>query len=405
MTLDREELLQAGLIAAAGHTPLGKEAATAAAVTALNPYITKDAANGYWLQWTADPLAAAYDVYTPAGHMVTWATTKLFLGNDLAEPVTARVAAAYAQTYYEASYTAAPPPPPARVLPKYGVCPGFASQVWSDTTHAGVMAKMKALAQGRPLLYRVPAGGLSTRLDRDVSGCLNAGLTPYLCIGGTNRTPSNVAPSWLASMALHYKGKNVIYTGPNEPDLNGWDATTVANHSKAIWDTIRSVDSEALIGYAAIWKGSPNAFTSWQPYVKQAVAICRSAFQSGMFFPFHAYDDPALTTTSTQAVWNMWTWYFRKFGFHVGQTAEDIFAAAGLSGVFVNDESGGKNTDPEYTNKCMRILTQAKQNVCHTSTIYAVLPDVAGYNYLLNSDLSERPCYGAFKTFMSGVPL
>lgn len=290
-----------------------------------------------------------------------------------------------------------PPPPPPTGVPKYGVSPGHVSQVWDDATHAWVMSEMQALAQGRPFLFRVDAGGSSARLDRDVNGCVAHGLTPYLTVGGTNKTPSTSAPVWLAEMASRYKGKGVVYTGPNEPDLNGWDATTLAHHCAAVYDTIKSVDPAAVVGYAAIWKGTPNSFDAWQPYVKQAASIAKGHFD---FFPFHGYDDPAQANVAN-AGWNMWTWYFDKYGAHAGQTAEAIFRAAGISVPFVNDESGGKETDPAFSQKCVRLLDQAKTGVCHGSVIYCVLPDVPGYNYLLNADRTERPSYGAIKSFMA----
>jgi hypothetical protein len=291
------------------------------------------------------------------------------------------------------------PTPTVGQLPKYGVCPGHASQTWDNSLHTWVMDKMKELAQGQPFGWRIDAGGMSTRLDRDVNACLARGITPYLIVGGTNRNPSRSAPTWVRDMATHYKGKGIVYTGPNEPDLNGWDAITLAWHCKAVYDTIKAVDPDAPVGYAALWKGSPNSFDNWQPYVKQAAAICKGHMD---FFPSHFYDDPGAATVANSN-WNIWTWYFDKFGAHPGQTAEAIFRNAGINIPFVNDESGGKETDPEFTNKCLRLFNQAKQNVCYTSFIYCILPDVPGYNYLLNANRTERPSYQPLKNFMATV--
>jgi len=399
---------------------------------ALNPSIHQDSKGVFWLDWEPDDNAIAYDIELSwqTGHVQAGkGQTAVKLGKP-AQPFTVKVAPAYAQTYEAVSYPEGPTgptgptgpsgptgstgptgPQPGTVLPKYGWCPGAASGSWDDATHAWVMAKGKECAQGESFAYRVN-GTPGARTDRDIMGCWANGMTPYLAVGGTNRSPSTAAPTWLASWVQHIKSLRdnwaanhggirppVVYTGPNEPDLNGWDATTLAKHQVSIYDVIKANDKDVLVGYAAIWKGSPNAFANWQPYIKQAAAIAKGKFD---FFPGHFYDDPAQATVAN-AGWNCWNWWFKRYGGHAGQTAEDILQAAGINVPIVNDESGGKNADPEFTNKCLRLLDQTKQGPCGMTIIYCVLPDVPGYNYLLNANRTERPCYQPFKAFMATV--
>lgn len=369
----------------------------------MNLRILTETANSVTVGWDPVPNASGFRFFrdaVPVSSSFDGSKTSVKFGKPDANPHVYEVRA----LVYGDSGTITvptPTPPPTVGLPKYGVSPGAATASWSNTDHAWVMDKMKELAQGKPFAWRIDCYGPGAKLDRDIQGCLTRGVTPYLIVGGTNRNPSPNPPVWLPTLAAQYKGQGLVYTGPNEPDLGGWNPTMLATHCQAIYNTIKQADPTAPVGYGALWKGSPNSFTSWTPYIEAAATTAHDAFADGMFMAFHGYDDPAQATPANQS-WNIWTWYFRKFGGHVGHTAEDIFAAHGLTNIrYVNDESGGKEADPAYTQKCMRLLDQAKTNVCHGSFIYCVLPDVPGFNYLLNPDHTERPCYPAYKTFMA----
>lgn len=73
---------------------------------ALNPRITKDARNAYWLEWTPDPEAIAYDIITPAGVHVQAGKkhSSAKLGVGLTEPVVAKIAAAEPGDYETARF-------------------------------------------------------------------------------------------------------------------------------------------------------------------------------------------------------------------------------------------------------------------------------------------------------------
>jgi hypothetical protein len=298
--------------------------------------------------------------------------------------------------------TPPPPPPTTKSVPKYGFSPGYASKTWSDSDHAWVFTKMKEIAQGKEMLWRTETSSASdARCDRDVNACLANGLVPYVIIGGTNHSPSPTCGSYVVQVAEKYKGKGVIYTGPNEPDDNGWSADMLADHCKAIYQAIKAVDPDALVGYAALWKGSPNSFSAWQPFVKSAIARAKGFFD---FFPTHCgYDDPSITAASA-ASWNYWHWLFKRYGtIAAGQTAEELFAVAGIDVPFVCDEGWGKNPYPDAITKMNRILGESKNGHIQTMTIYCVMPDVSGYNHLLNADHTETQGFQPFKTFMASA--
>jgi len=168
-----------------------------------------------------------------------------------------------------------------------------------------------------------------------------------------------------------------------------------------IYNSVKAGDPNALIGMGGLWKGSPNAFDSWQPYIKSMIARARGHFD---FATGHFYDDPTKASVST-ASWNIWTWWLKKYGAHVGQTAEDLFAAAGINVPIVNDESGPPHvTDQATINQgFVNQFKMATDGSVDTAVVYPAEPDVPGYPPLFNADGTPTPAVAALHDYLASV--
>lgn len=103
----------------------------------LNPYIEKIAAD-WWLKWTADPLAVAYDIITSSGKHVQAGKgkTSAKLGAAKPDPLP-QIAAAHAGPYETAKDPDAPPPPPSSALVGVYRGPGNSTGVAAFETWSG----------------------------------------------------------------------------------------------------------------------------------------------------------------------------------------------------------------------------------------------------------------------------
>lgn len=287
--------------------------------------------------------------------------------------------------------------------PEWGAVFGAASHDLTDVEHAAAFDKMEELAGGKRFGVRIVASSLTAEVQRDFTACFDRNLTPYCCLGGTDTSPQSVVPSGITDIVAAYVGEDVVYTSINEPDINGWTAQEVADYQVALYDAIKAITEGVPVGYAPLWKGSPNLYENWLPYVQAAIATADGKFD---FFPTHNYDDPTNTTSGADG-WNMWHWVFSSYGHRTSGTVDILFAAAGIDVPIIVDEGGA--TAPDYGDEALeaafvlKLLNTVGDGHNSGMYIYAAVPDAVGYASLLNADLSERQSFAAYRDFLAAL--
>lgn len=289
------------------------------------------------------------------------------------------------------------PPPPSPVvtdLPRYGISTGAIYSTWSAATLDFACKKMAELAQGHPFAVRYDAWDAGATFTRTTDAVLAHGLTPYIVLyaSGGPRAADNLG----RDIAAKYKGRGLVFTGPNEPDLHGWQPDQLADFQKAMYASVKAGDPDALCGASGLWKGN-GVTTSPQAFMR---AYCTRAKGSFDFFQFHGYDDPTQMSQS----WCIWAWIFPGGYQHPAGNCVDIMHSLGVNVPILSDECGGQITDADQGGKVVKMLDQAKNGRVAGSYIFSLLPDYDGKWYIINADRSERPAFTAYKQFMAALP-
>jgi hypothetical protein len=233
----------------------------------LNPILRKDSKAVWWLDWTQDTRAIAYDIITPAGVHVQAGkgATSAKLGK-LAEPFTMpQIAAAYAVNYQSPVNPFEPAPEPPEPIPPEPVPAGI------DAFKGLCMYKDADLVKARDLV-----GCKYVRRDwasaSFVTAAKNVGIEvmPIACYahgaGGVDHAPPTDWEKWLTALKNDYNGawqrpKAVeIWNEPwhkefwqPTPDPAGY-MNMVERAANALW----SVNPDCLIVVSADHKGHTN---------------------------------------------------------------------------------------------------------------------------------------------------
>lgn len=297
------------------------------------------------------------------------------------------------EPYYFTPTPLVPTPPSG--MPRYGISTGFVSRTWSDAEHAFAVSKLVELAQGHPFAVRVDGPASDAKLGRDVDAFQANGLTPYIVLYGT--TGPRAADNLGQTIASRFRGTTprVVFTGPNEPDLNGWTPNALADFQVAVYNSVKAGDPDALCGFGGLWKGSPPSVANLTSYI---TAYCSRAKGFFDFAAFHGYDDPTI-----HASYDIWDWWFPGGAVPTAQTMSEIIKSYGINVPIYNDESGTQITDAQQDVHDVDRYKQAQSDRCQGSFIYSLLPDGAVPFQIINADHTVRAAYTALKNFMAAL--
>jgi hypothetical protein len=269
------------------------------------------------------------------------------------------------------------------VLPVIGFSPGAIAHAWSSTERTFAFEEMRKAAQNRPLAVRIDATSAGTGSSTVilVDACLAYGLTPYLCLYGT--TGPRQADSLGHDLAARYKGKGLVFTGPNEPDLHGWTPAQLVQLQRLIYASVKSGDPAALCGFGALWKGNSGS-TGPQAFIQELVTNGRGYAD---FASFHGYDDPTV-----HATWCIWDYWFK--GGSIASTCQGILEQAGWRLPIVSDECGGKASSGEAAQAAFvhKLLAQAPTRALGVF-IFSLLRDYDPDWYVITDAHVETQAY------------
>lgn len=155
----------------------------------LNPYLTKDMLGVWYLNWTADPAASAYEVIAPDGTHIQIGKkqTKVKLGRNPQQGAW-QVASAIPATYEPAVY----PPFPVVGTPVY-----LHAGTWQNnpTSYAFVLARYQSGAKEEVVLQQItPASVVPyTPVDADRGRTLRLDVTATNTGGSATATSASTA--------------------------------------------------------------------------------------------------------------------------------------------------------------------------------------------------------------------
>lgn len=364
----------------------------------LEPKISKDA-NGRWVaEWTPDDTGEGYGWTTDLGQGRTFNpdVSRISLGTR-PEGTTPTFKVHVIDMTNRADEVAPdpnepPPPPPPDPdpsgLPRYGYSTGAIALSWGATDRNFCLAELKKTANGKPFAVRFDMSD-SANFYALVDGCLANGLTPYIVSYGT--TGPRSLDGLPAKIANRYKGKNIIFTGPNEPDLHGWQPNQLADFQVALYNAIKAVDQNIMVGGPAIWKGGSGI-----PAYATALAVrAKNKFQ---FQPFHGYDDPTV-----HATWCIWDHIFPGGSISAATTLKEIYKANGITVPIISDECGSKATGQGQADYHKKLLDQSKNDRSQATFIFSLLPDYDGGWQTIDSNKVERVSFTNYVNYMKAV--
>ena len=286
--------------------------------------------------------------------------------------------------------TAPPPPPPPApgLLPRYGISTGSVYTSWGAATRDYAIGRMVDLAGGKPFAVRYDCWVMDAQFIDFTDRCLNAGLTPYIVLYSTTSPSGSHDMTLGQKIAARWKGKGLVFTGPNEPDLNGWGADQLADFQKQVYASVKSGDPAALCGFGALWKGGPGP----QAYVKSLIARAKTSLD---FASFHAKEPPSWRDPGNP--WDQWLpggWY------PADQTCKGLLAAAGINVPIVDDEAGA-NKGPNQGVELTAQLQQVSSGRCDGAYVFSLLVDNDPGKEIINADHTYQPGYPVLKSFAS----
>jgi hypothetical protein len=211
---------------------------------------------------------------------------------------------------------------------------------------------------------------------------------------GTNRSPTTNPGTYARDTARRYKGKVRRYEICNEPDLNGWAATTYAPFACTAAAQIKAEIPDAVVYYGAIFKGVGNGSRPTD-FAKALVANDAAAITH---FSMHLYDQP----DEWQNPDNTWHWACRGWpsgNRAEGDTVRDILDAGGLQRIpIISSECGSSSTDEAGQAKnTADLMGQVGLTVAEVVYYRMIRDGAAPNNALLNSNRTHRQAWGKFK--------